>query len=450
MRKALWMGILAVPGVLLLAWLGVQVLRWTALDGQDLQLLSLARVPPAPAQGRSGFAELALSGYDIPADAIDAEMAAEVQAYRLWLAGQGAAIKAATDQAAQGHEAGPLGKWTPTVAGRYPARPQIAIESRLCRLAVPDCLAMLHADTGPIRALMATETARLALVDRVLSADQVHSPYPPSHQAPFAPLATLRLSLTQAAIDAVDGRVPQALSRTCRTLAAARRFTPGARDLLNQLFFPALAEASAALLLDIRREHPAEPLPEDCRDALQPVQAGDYLICEAMRGEFRMGAALAASQDAALAGSWAPGDLFARHLLIDRQLHDAWAARTLATPCTDDYRREVLAGRVPPPPRPPVSRSDVHCYAAASTCVLAEIASPAYDHYQGRLLDHAATLRVLLAAQAAVGLDADPASLAAAAASPGYDVAVDPAARTISVRQRFASDHAKPRYVAAY
>jgi hypothetical protein len=439
MRKALRVGVVAVLGVLVLGLLGVQVLRWTALDEHDEQLLALARVPPPPAQGqgRSGFAALALSGYEIPADAIDAEMAAEVQAFTDWVA-------------AEGNEAGGLGRWTPIVAGRYAARPQIAIESRLCRLAVPDCLAMLHADTGPIRAFMAGETARLALVDRALSADHVHSPYPPSHQAPLPPLATLRLSLTQAAIDAVDGRVPQALSRTCRTLAAARRFTPGARDLFSQLFFPALAEGSAALLLDIRREHPSEPLPDDCRDALEPVQPEDFLICEAMRGEFRMGAALSASQAAALARQWTPRSLFARWLLMDSELHDAWMARTFATPCTDDYRREVLAGRVPPPPPHAISRNQVHCYAAAIDCLLAEIALPAYDNYQGRLVDHAAKLRLLLAAQSAVGVDADAAALEIAAASPGYEVTADSTARTLTLRQRFLPGQSDPLFTVRF
>lgn len=450
MLKALRVGVFAVLGVLVLGLLGVQVLRWTALDEHDEQMLALARVPPPPAQGRSGFAAIALSGFEIPADAIDAEMAAEVQAYTAWLAGQGEAILAASDQAAGGNDAGLLGNWNPNVAGRYARRPQIAIESRLCRLAVPDCLARVRADTGPIRALMATESARLALVDQALAADHLHSPYPPSHQAPIPPLATLRLSLTQAAIDAADGRVPQALSRTCRTLAAARRFTPGARDLLNQMFFPALAESSAALLLDIRREHPAEPLPDDCRDALQPVQSDDYLICEAMRGEFRMGAALSASQDAALAGSWTPRSLFARFVLMDSELHDAWMARTFATPCTNDYRREVLAGRVPPPPPRAISRGQVHCYAAAIHCLLAEIAMPAYGNYQGRLLDHAAKLRVLLAAQAGVGVDADAAALEVAAASPGYEVSADTAARTLTVRQRFLPGQSEPRFTVGF
>lgn len=450
MLKALRVGISTVLGVLMLGLLGVQLLRWTALDDDDQEALALARVPPAPTQGRSGFAALGLSGYVIPTDAIEAEMEAEVQAYTAWLAGQGEMILAASSPAAGGKDAGRLGTWTPRVAGLYSKRPQIAIESRLCRLAVPDCLERVRADLDTVRAFMADESARLALVDQALSADHLHSPYPPSQQAPLAPLATLRLSLTQAAVDAADGRVPEALSRTCRTLAAARRFTPGARDLLNKMFFPALAEGSAALLLDIRREHPAEPLPEECREALQPVQPDHYLICEAMRGEFRTGVALSASQEAALARSWTPRNLFSRWVLIDGELQDAWVARILAAPCTDDYRNEVLAGRVPPPPPRAGLRGDIHCYAAAVTCFLVDVGLPAYGDYQGRLLDHAAKLRVLLAAHSAVGGDVDAAALEAAAASPGYEVGVDTAARTITVRQRFLPGQSDPLFTVGF
>lgn len=450
MLKLLRVGLYSLVGLLALGVLGVQLLRATALDDDDKALLALARQAPAPAEGRSGFAALSLSDYDIPADRLEAEMAAEVQAYTSWLAGQGEAARAASRAVADGGDAIGSGQWATKLASRYPARKPIGYDSPLCGLSATDCLARVRGDTGEMRAFLAGESARLAVVDQALAADHLHSPYPPSHQAPFLPFATLRLSLTQAAMDAADGRVPQALSRTCRTLSAARRFTPGARDLVNKMVFPGLAEGAAALLLDIRREHPAEPLPDDCRDALRPVQADDYLICEAMRGEFRMGAALSASQDRALAGGWSPQDLFARHVMVDGELQDAWMANTFATPCTDAYRREVLAGRVPAPPSPPVSRNQVHCYAAAISCLLAEIALPTYGGYQGRLLDHAAKLRALLAAQSALESDADAAKLEAAAASPGYAVSVDPGARTITVPLRFPSAKPDPAFVVRF
>lgn len=81
MLKALRLGLYSLLGMLVLGVLGVQVLRWTALDDSEQALLALARVAPAPAEGRNGYAALALSGYDIPADAIDGQMAAEVQGY---------------------------------------------------------------------------------------------------------------------------------------------------------------------------------------------------------------------------------------------------------------------------------------------------------------------------------------------------------------------------------
>jgi hypothetical protein len=431
MLKWLRRGTASLLVLLVLLLLAVHLLRWMAYGDEQRAAVALASVPPPAATGRSGYAALALSDFEIPADAIDAQMAAEVRDYGQWLAQQGDSLIGADADAA-------FETWVPRVAGRYPARVALTYQSPLCPMNGSGCLALARADTGALRELMAGQSARLALVDQALTADHLRSPYPPSHQAPLPPYTALRLSLTQAAFDAVDGRVPEAMARTCRTLAGARRFNADARDLVGKMVFPALAEGSAALLLELRREYPAAPLPADCAPALVPVQASEFLVCEAMRGEFRMGAALTASQDAALADHWTPTALFARWVLMDGELQDAWMAQTLAAPCTDDYRREVLAGSVPPPPARPVSRGDLHCYAAAINCLLAEIALPAYGDYQGRLLDNAARLRLLLAAHSAVGAEVEPANLRAAAVSPGYGVSVDAQARTLSVQPRFA------------
>ncbi|PZO09895.1 MAG: hypothetical protein DCF27_04650 [Lysobacteraceae bacterium] len=427
MLKWLRRGLFSVLVLLVLLLLAVQFLRWTAYGEEERAAVALAGVPPPPATGRSGFAALALSDFEVPKDAMDAEMAAEVRNYSRWLADQGDSV---ID--------GEIETWVPSVAARYPVRAPLTYSSSLCTLGGANCLALVKADTGAMRELVAGQSERLALVDQALAADHLRNPYPPSHHAPFPPYSALRLSLTQAAFDAVDGRVPEALARTCRTLAGARRFNADAHDLVGKMVFPALAEGSVALLLDLRREYPGVPLPAGCAPALVPVQPSEVLICDAMRGEFRQGAALTAMQEKAPADRWSPAALFSRWVLMDGRLQDAWMAHTLAAPCTDDYRHAVLAGSVPVSPEKPVSRDDVRCYAALISCVLAEIALPAYGDYQGRLLDHAARLRLVLAAHSAVGTDVRPAELHSAAASPGYAIAVDPEARTLSVRSRFA------------
>ena len=430
MLKWLARVVLAVVGLLVLAVLGVQLLRMSAYGDEQRAAVALAAAPPPAATGTNGYAALALSDHAVPAEAIDAEMAANVRDFSQWLDSQPQGMS--PDSGAASAQV-----WTPAVASRYPAQPPVEYKSPLCAMKGDDCLALAKADTGAMRAFLASQSGRLALVEVSLGADHFHSPYPPSHQAPLPAYTALRLPLTQAAFDAVDGRVPDAMARTCRTLAGARRFTAVSRDLVGKMVFPSLAEGAARLLLELRREHPGVPLPSDCAPALAPVQADHYLMCEAMRGEFRMGAAMTARLDKALAADWTPRALVTRWLLMDGRLQDAWSAHTFAAPCTDDYRAQVLAGSVPDIPAMPVRRGEFHCYAAAVSCLLAEIAMPAYGGYQERLLDSAARLRVLLAAHSGVGGPVDEQALQSAAASPGYAVAVDAAARALSVRARF-------------
>jgi hypothetical protein len=447
-----WLGrvVLAVVALLMLALLAVQGLRWTALGEHERAALALASVPPPAPEGRSGFAWLAMSDYDLPLEAVEAEMAAEVRDYTAWLEAQGDLLPGASGDMASDGAGAASETWTPSVARRYPAREPLTHDSPLCPLSGANCLSLARADDGAMRKRLASESGRLALLDRALAADHLRNPYPPSHQAPFPPLNALRLPLTQAAMDAVDGRVPEAMSRTCRILASSRRFSADARDLVSKMFFPAISNGAATMLLELRREHPGVPLPDECGPALEPLQADDYLICEGMRGEFRMGTELTGRQDRALEGRWTPKALFVRWVLVDSQLQDAWMATSLAAPCTDDYRAQVLAGDVPPIPGMPVSRDHLHCYAATISCLLAEVALPAYGGYQGRLLDQAAKLRVTLAAHAAVGAPVDAEALQMAAASPGYSVTVDAAARTISMRLRFQGGKAANEFSAAY
>jgi len=57
----------------------VQRLRWIAYGDEERAAVALASVPPPAATGRSGCAALALSDFETPADALDAQRAAEVR-----------------------------------------------------------------------------------------------------------------------------------------------------------------------------------------------------------------------------------------------------------------------------------------------------------------------------------------------------------------------------------
>jgi len=75
---------------------------------------------------------------------------------------------------------------------------------------------------------------------------------------------------------------------------------------------------------------------------------------------------------------------------------------------------------------------------------------PAYRDSKGRLLDHAARLRLLLAAQSAVGVEVEVARVHAAAVSPGYGTSLDARTRTFSVESRFERGRGTPDLKVAF
>src|SRR5690606_15426315 len=110
---------------------------------------------------------------------------------------------------------------------------------------------------------------------------------------------------------------------------------------------------------------------------------------------------------------WRPDHLVARALLIDAAVQDAWSARTMAPFCADDAGARALAGEVVRmAPAPAVGSTE--CLAAYLNCTLLQIATPALDTFAAIGVDHAARMRLLLAAHAVADGRLDPAAAAAA------------------------------------
>jgi hypothetical protein len=276
-------------------------------------------------------------------------------------------------------------------------------------------------------------------VQAALAADHLVNPYPATIGTPLPPYGGLHLPLTAAAFEAVQGRAPEAYARTCDLLGQARRMDRGGGNLIEKLLAQSLAEGAAWLLLDLRREFPVARLPEACTAALAPVGTDEATVCEAMRGEYRMHRALGAQLDAQLAG-WNPKALLTRLLLFDERLQAAWSARQFAPFCADATRGLADAGQPPPLPSPAVGFDRVACYAAYINCVLAQIAGPSFAPYADRALDHAAKLRLLLAAQAVADGRRAPANAASDASVAGYPVDFDPATQQATITLRAPRD----------
>jgi hypothetical protein len=401
----------AVLLLLLVPLLLVQGLRaWAKRDPDALAALAVMDQVPGPHEGRNGYTDLLYAELDIPEDEREAAFAAEVAAYQRWFDSQGQRMLADAWE----------GQFESPAKARYPIRRPPETPETVCGLSDPTCLQQVAANPEAYRASLQDRADVLALADASLAADRFESPFPPGFDAPLPAYNLWRLSLTAAALQALDGDIAGATERSCAMLASARRFAAQRRGLIDTMVPMALTEGAAGLLLELRRAHPEQPLPANCGAALAPVQAEDYLMCDALRSEFRMQSTMARQMQAALSEDGSASALFSRWYLVDGELTTMWSAEMFADACSGDYRQAVLAGTVPPMNRRLVNHAQPRCYAAYASCVLVGIATPVYDGYQVRLLDHAARLRLLLAliAQAEQGLD--DAGVERLAASPGY------------------------------
>jgi hypothetical protein len=420
-----WIGrLLVVIAVLVgLAWLAVTGLRMRALGPEERAAVALMEVPPPVLEGSNGFAALMLADYDVPPAEQDAALAADVARFEAWLAEN---ARDASFIASDADGGGRLASFEAFADAPGPKRPPVpGHEAPLCPLRTAGCLARVQAAPDPVRALLQEHAARTADVERALAADHLYNVYPETLSTPLPPLQAMRLPLTAAALDAVDGRVPDAYARTCRLLAGARRMDREGRNLVEKFVAQALGEGAAQLLLELRRAHPVAALPAGCAPAMAAVDVDEAAICSALRGEYRTQRAIGRQLSASLNGGWRPDRLLARALLVDADLQDAWSAGGFAPYCTDEARALAADGVAPPPPPPSISRDDADCYAAMLNCTLMQIGAPQMGDYSGRALDHAAILRLLLAAQAVADGGIDAQAAATAAGDTGHPVTFD-------------------------
>lgn len=396
-------------------FLTVQVLRWIAFGEEEREALALMEPLPPPPAGTSGYKYLGLHDLDIPVDELDAALATDLAAYREWHA-DGARRLEDGDHGSQ---------FVTPLASMYPPRAMVAPPEAACTLRERDCLAKLRGNEDSVRAWLAEEADRLALAERALASDTLANPYPLAGDSPIAGFQLLRLPLNAIALQALDGDLPGALDRACGLLAAERRFLGHDGLLIDKMVHGALVEGAAALVLSVRREDPSLPLPGGCTLALAPVAAEDFLACGAYRHEHAMVATLSNQLDQLGAERWSPTAWLGRHVMADGRLFRAWNAEHFVPMCSEAGIAAIVEGRVPPLKPRRDNRYGLDFWAAPISRTLADIATPAYSQYQHRLLDHAATLRLHLAAIAAVSGELPLEQVPAAAASPGYEIRVE-------------------------
>lgn len=413
--------------VLLVAYvLVVQVLRWIAFGEEERAALALMEPVPPPPAGEGGFKYLAFPQLDIPVDELDAALARDVAAFREWHAG-------AADRMTLSGETTTF--WESPVQAGYPARPPLNPPEGACGLREPDCLAVMRGNEPAVREWLQAEAVRLDLAERALASDHLANPYPLGIDTPLAGFQALRLPLNAIALQALDGDLPGALDRACGLLAAERRFFAHDGLLIDKMVHGALIEGAAGLVLGIRRADPAAPLPASCTQALAPVVPEHYLACGAFKHEFGMAASVSRQVDGVGRDGWHPQQTLMSWTLTSDRLMRGWSATHFAPMCSEAGKAAILAGDVPTAPYVRTDYVSVDFWAAPISRILADVAAPAYDQYQDRLLDHAASLRLHLAAIAALNgelaIDAVPEN----AASPGYAIAVEDGHWVLALRR---------------
>jgi hypothetical protein len=395
----------------------VQLLRWIAFGEDERAALALmAPVPPPPPAGTSGYKYLGLAHLEIPVGGLDAALARDLAAFAEWHAGAGARMNLRGEQAQA---------WTSPLAAEFQARPPLDAPEGACGLREADCVAKLRGHEAAVREWLQAQAARLDLAWRALDSDHLANPYPPAADAPLANFQSLRLPVNAIALQALDGDLPGALDRACGLLAAERRFMAQDGMLIDKMVHGAVTDSAAGLVLAIRRADPAMPMPPACAAALAPVETSDYLACAAFRHEFAFVAEVSRQLEEHTRGSLHPRDWFTRWTLTDERLMLGWSALNFAPMCSGPGRAAILAGKVPKAVVEEMDYASVDFWAAPISRILANIAAPAYDQYQERLLDHAASLRLQLAAMAAVSGELPVDAVPEAAASPGYTIRVD-------------------------
>lgn len=403
--------------VLLVAYvLTVQVLRWIAFGEEEREALALMEPVPPPPPGDSGFKYLGFVNLEIPVEELDAALERDLEAFAEWNAGAADRLDVRGEQVAT---------WASPLVADYPARPALAAPEFACGLREPDCLAKLRGHEADAREWLQSEAVRLDLAERALRADHLANPYPPAVDSPLAGFQTLRLPINAIALQALDGDVPGALDRSCNLLGASRRFFAQDGMLIDKMVHGALIEGASGLVLAIRRADPSMPLPASCAQALAPVVPEHYFACGAFKYEYGMVASLARQLDGRGREGFHPRQWLMRWTMTDERLMRGWSAAHFTPMCSEAGKAAILAGDVPKANDPRPDYASIDFWAAPITRILADIAAPAYDQYQDRLLDHAASLRLHLAAIAAIQGELAVDAVPQAAASPGYAITVE-------------------------
>ena len=270
----------------------------------------------------------------------------------------------------------------------------LADEPASCGLGESGCLAHVRSDRQAHAERLSAADPLVDRVEALVDYDYAYTLAPPTVNTPYPSLQWLSLPMTRHALWFVDGEHDRALTGSCRAIAGYRRLATNSNTLLVSMVGVGAIEGQAALLAEMLAELPAShELPSECGEALAPLQPHELGTCQAMRGEWQLGASAIAGMQADLSTA----ERLQTALVYDQEASDALRASYLAWPCSEEAANLREQGLPIEVPGTPTGLGRVECWANLAGCILLEIAAPAYMTYESRAQDAAARLRLLQA-----------------------------------------------------
>lgn len=235
-------------------------------------LLEQPRVMP----GSNAYADLWRLEYAIPDDAVEAMLQADIDSLQQLLGSH-------ADLTGDGVP------FTATAEQYYPKRVGPLNESPYCGWRdQQDCLSQVRADPAAVTLALQQDAEVLRILEGLPAHGHVGNRFQRALLTPTPNLGWLRMLHTASALDFAEGRVKQAMERSCRNIGAARRLAEHSDDLVIAMVLDAQVRTGTALLAQMLAELPLDyQLPDSCLAAFEPELATAD-ICRAIAGEYQM------------------------------------------------------------------------------------------------------------------------------------------------------------------
>ncbi|MEA0735169.1 hypothetical protein QYY77_03575 [Xanthomonas campestris pv. campestris] len=350
--------------------------RWPIPQAQQQALAQLRQPRPAPPAGSNLFVALWASPYTIPNDEQEAVLARDLQRFLRT----------------------PVASGFRSELSRYPRAPAWpATAPPACSWATSGCLAQVRAQSRSYAAALAPQAPLLARMASFSQHAYYRDPFPRRIDSPLPELQGLTLSMTQHALDFVQGRQAQAVAAVCSDAQVARVLLRSDESLIVTMIGGAMLRGNADLFASMLSELPVNvALPAQCASAFAPLRVEDSSLCGALHGEARI-------VDVVYAQMLGEMDQRAQRW-YDRavlKFFDAERTRALTAPnytwaCSDAVREQLVQdARVDGSALASRPAKDVACVANAVGCVLADAQYSDGGNYQRQLQDTAAAMRLI-------------------------------------------------------